>query len=492
MIYFKGVLINFLVLIIHAAANQEVFEPQSDKTSPFFEKNRIAIIGAGAGGTSAAYYLQKYSKSGYDITIFEKNSYIGGRSTTINVHNDSRWPIELGASIFVQENLNLVNAAKEFELNITQTSIGRVKKADGVQVPDSIGIWDGKDFVFQVASESSWKKIGKLIYQYGLAPIKARRLAKKIIATFIDYYSPAHFPFNDLTGIAKITGLANITKYTAYNFLTDTGVGELFVDHLVQAATRANYAQNIRQIQALEAVVCLAADEGLNIEGGNWRIFDSFAKKSGANIKLDTEVDQINRNGDKWEVFFNNAVEEFDQVIIAAPYYQTGIKGLSVEVEEVPYVLLYVTLLTSTKRLSPKYFGTKNGGPVPTYLLTTLPKDFTSHPPPLFNSISIVRYIPQTKEYVYKIFSLTRIKPQFLQLIFEDGAEFNWSYEKIWKPYPVLKPTNQFEKFKLDNGLWYLNGIETFISTMETSSLAGANVAALIVGPNNKTIVEVP
>ena len=31
------------------------------------------------------------------ITIFEKNGYIGGRSTTVNVFDDPRYPVELGA-----------------------------------------------------------------------------------------------------------------------------------------------------------------------------------------------------------------------------------------------------------------------------------------------------------------------------------------------------------------------------------------------------------
>ena len=38
-----------------------------------------------------------------------------------------------------------------------------------------------------------------------------------------------------------------------------------------------------------------------------------------------------------------------------------------------------------------------------------------------------------------------------------------------------------FDDLQLDVDLWYTSGIESFISTMETSSLMGMNVAKLMV-----------
>jgi len=58
-----------------------------------------------------------------------------------------------------------------------------------------------------------------------------------------------------------------------------------------------------------------------------------------------------------------------------------------------------------------------------------------------------------------------------------------WRHEKIWHSYPVLNPRITFENIQLDNKgkVFYTGGIESFISTMETSSLMGMNVARLIV-----------
>lgn len=54
-----------------------VLEPVTSPATP-----RIAIIGAGAGGTSAAFWLSKAKERlGLDIEvdIYEQSSYIGGR-----------------------------------------------------------------------------------------------------------------------------------------------------------------------------------------------------------------------------------------------------------------------------------------------------------------------------------------------------------------------------------------------------------------------------
>ena len=65
--------------------------------------------GAGAAGSTAAHNLRKYAEEAsisVNITIFEKSSFIGGRSTTVDAWNDPSLglPIELGASIFVKAN----------------------------------------------------------------------------------------------------------------------------------------------------------------------------------------------------------------------------------------------------------------------------------------------------------------------------------------------------------------------------------------------------
>ncbi|KAK9461295.1 Prenylcysteine lyase-domain-containing protein [Lipomyces oligophaga] len=497
--------INVLLLLFLAisaqAAREDVFQLLADgaleEAKDKISRQKVAIIGAGAGGASAAYFLQRYSNYSYDITVFEKNDYIGGRSTTVNVHDNLDWPVEVGASIFVKANANLMAAAQRFGLTLQSIKGSTGTGNEGSQIESSFGIWDGKDFVFSVKSESSWKSTAKILFQYGLAPIKANRLAKRAVDKFLQMYSMDNFPFNDLTKTSTDLGLVEITSEYARKYLLKNKIAELYVDQILQSLTRVNYAQSISTIHGLEALVCLAAEKAVSVEGGNWKIFENMLTSSLADVRIKSTVTEILPQEGKWTVEFMNeagikSAGEFDQVIIAAPFGQSNIKAPDLNISNVPYMTLHVTLLATKKRLSTSYFGITTHDTVPTMILTTIPGKDSSHLPPLFNSINIVRFIADTSEYVYKIFSPTALQPKFLDLIF-DGADISWSHEKIWNPYPRLNPIEQFTKWKVhEDGIWYLNGMEQFISTMETSSLAGANVAGLIVGSGNKTVVAVP
>lgn len=127
----------------HVAAEQDQAVFNNDQTAHPIDTaevrpKRVAIIGAGASGAAAAMFinraareaeLQRGMKKGEllgDLVVYEKNDYVGGRelehmycatdasgSTVVYPHGDKKLPhVELGASIFVSANQNLVAAAK--------------------------------------------------------------------------------------------------------------------------------------------------------------------------------------------------------------------------------------------------------------------------------------------------------------------------------------------------------------------------------------------
>ena len=63
----------------------------------------------------------------------------------------------------------------------------------------------------------------------------------------------------------------------------------------------------------------------------------------------------------------------------------------------------------------------------------------------------------------------------------ESGSPISWYYPKVWHSYPYEYPRVTFEGPELAQGFYYTSGIESFISSMETSALMGMNVAQLIV-----------
>ena len=61
-------------------------------------KKKLAIIGSGIAGLSSAYFLQNE----FDVTVFEKNDYLGGHANT-RIVRDSQGkaiPIDTGFIVY--------------------------------------------------------------------------------------------------------------------------------------------------------------------------------------------------------------------------------------------------------------------------------------------------------------------------------------------------------------------------------------------------------
>jgi prenylcysteine oxidase/farnesylcysteine lyase len=201
-----------------------------------------------------------------------------------------------------------------------------------------------------------------------------------------------------------------------------------------------NYGQNLGVIHGLEAMVCLAIEGAMSIEGGNWQIFDNMIKTANATLHLNTTVSGIKKKGGKYQLDISSKngtglsgsrEQGFDTVVLAAPFQYSDIeleKDLLKRIpDKIPYVHLHVTLFTSIHKLNPLAFNLAPGAEVPDSILTTLPPgEVPSDPengvgPAGFFSISTLRTLvnPKTiqKEYLYKIFSPREITPDFLSNI---------------------------------------------------------------------------
>lgn len=72
---------------------------------------KIAIIGTGISGLSAAYFL---NNAGYDIKVFEQNNYIGGHSNTADINYDGH-DISVDTGFIVYNDWNYPNLNKLFD-----------------------------------------------------------------------------------------------------------------------------------------------------------------------------------------------------------------------------------------------------------------------------------------------------------------------------------------------------------------------------------------
>lgn len=83
---------------------------------------KIAIIGSGISGLTCAYYLQK---AGIDITVFEKNNYIGGHSHTVKVKNGvDEHAVDTGFIVFNKNTYpNFTSLLNEINVEIQPTDM---------------------------------------------------------------------------------------------------------------------------------------------------------------------------------------------------------------------------------------------------------------------------------------------------------------------------------------------------------------------------------
>ncbi|KAG6032324.1 hypothetical protein E4U41_007247 [Claviceps citrina] len=218
----------------------------------------------------------------------------------------------------------------------------------------------------------------------------------------------------------------------------------------------------------------------------------------------------------------------FDKVIIASPWQYSGIEAgegvITHGIDPVPYMKLHVTLFASPSRLQGSYFGLKPGALAPTNVYTTLGKDEAARAGPRgvgragFYSVSLLRRVtnPRTqgREYLYKIFSAEAVNSTLLSALLgadvdvdvaasspssivgssepgrDDAADaaaaaaagppISWYCPHWFYAYPVELPRVTFQDAVVGRGVYYTSGMESFISTMETSALMGMNVARLV------------
>ena len=82
---------------------------------------KIAVIGSGISGLSAAYYLSKKHK----VDLFEKEDHFGGHSHTVDINiNGKKIPVDIGFIVFnYQTYPNLIEFFKENEIQIEKSNM---------------------------------------------------------------------------------------------------------------------------------------------------------------------------------------------------------------------------------------------------------------------------------------------------------------------------------------------------------------------------------
>ncbi|KAG9118504.1 hypothetical protein FRC07_006951, partial [Ceratobasidium sp. 392] len=444
----------------------------------------VAVVGAGAGGSSAAYWLslaKQRAPGGINltVTVYEKETRIGGRTTTVYPYNDTSYaPIELGASIFTPANRNMMRAVSELGLELVQF---------GGATP-GLGIWDGKQFVWRSTDNSTADNI-RMGERYQSGPAVSGGLIGQFLTSFAKSYTPSLVPFSTIDNYSSQLNYTQPQDVTLKSYFDSNGVNENWSNEFMTGSTRFNYAQDIDKIQAVAGLASLSAGASYSVKTGNYKLFEGLLAKSGAVVKLGSEVTAITKHSDqpykpspRYVVQTKQGTADYDAVIIANPLPLSKIKFFGLpepsSFPAVKYVHLHVTLLTTTTpALLPTYFKVDNSSALPGTVLTTAAYGTQ----PEFNSIRYQATIDRNgvTEYVVKIFSKEKITDATLATLFGRG-KVGWLYRKEWDAYPFFPPRTDFPPVKIGKGLYYINAMEGLWSTMETETIASRNVADLL------------
>ncbi|CAN8251718.1 unnamed protein product [Cochlearia groenlandica] len=438
----------------------------------------VCIVGSGIGGSSVAHFLRNYSvTTGLNrarILMFERHEIVGGRMRTVEFAGDI---FEAGGSILHPKNYHARDFVERFNLTIRSPS--------PIEESCAIGIWDGKRFLFKTFGSSikfpfvdtivSWVNDLYIFVRYGFPLLRMSSFIENTVDNFMKYYESLESRpiFDNVEGMLKWSGLYNLTKLTLQEKLSEAKLSPLLVNELVTVITRINYGQSVL-ISGLAGAVSLAGSgRGLwSVEGGNWQMAAKLINHSDVTLHLNEKIESISFLGDYYELNSTKGNSfKCDVAVVATPLDE-------IDIQFSPSILIPKRELQHTHAtfvrglLNPGYFGMKSVSDVPALVGTV------EDPLIPFSSISILRKYSET-DVAYKIFTRQSASDSLLDELFSARTD---TVRIDWGAYPKYHAPEVFAPFILDDHhLYYVNAFENAASTMETSAVAGENMARLII-----------
>lgn len=259
---------------------------------------KIAIIGTGISGLSAAYHLSSF----HDITLFESADRIGGHTATIDVdYQGKKYAIDTGFIVY-----NDWTYPKFIEL------------MTALNVPSL-----ATEMSFSVSCEQSGLEYGGnnldtlFAQRKNLLNLPYLRMLKDIVS------------FNK-SAIDDLESGRLDDSTTLGEYLETQGYGKLFASHYLIPMGSAIWSSTLAEMLDFPLVffVRFFKNHGLLsvnnrpqwrvIKGGSRAYLTPLTAGFKDKIKLNTQIKQVVRSNDGIEIYFDDQPrEEFDQVVFA-------------------------------------------------------------------------------------------------------------------------------------------------------------------------------
>ncbi len=257
---------------------------------------RIAIVGAGIAGLTAAHELHRL----HDITVFESGPKVGGHTNTISVQTgDGQWDVDTGFIVFNDRNYPNFTA---------------LLQRLGVE-------WQSSEMSFSVAADDH-------DFEYSGTPrgLFAQRsnLARPWFLRMVREYRRFNTDAQDLLRTGDVTTSLG-------HFLEQRGYSQPFIDRLLVPQASAVWSADPRQMWSFPAgFLCAFFDNhGMlalsqrpkwrTVTGGSQRYVDALIAPLRDRIHCSAPVVAISRDDDGVDITIAGAEpQRFDEVVIAA------------------------------------------------------------------------------------------------------------------------------------------------------------------------------
>ncbi|KAK2823721.1 hypothetical protein Q7C36_020321 [Tachysurus vachellii] len=411
---------------------------------------KIAIVGAGIGGTAAAYFLRQEFGPGVKIDVYEAGT-VGGRLATENIEGQD---YETGGSIIHPLNLHMKHFVDRLGLSVR------------TEVPSKMAIFDGTELMFE---ESDWFIVNflRMLWRYGFNALRMHMYVEGLLDKFMRIYQYQQFSysFSSVDRLLHAMGgdefLALLNQTLEESMLANS-FSQTFINEIVTPISRVNYGQSVR-LHAFAGFVALAGAEPF---------------KSGT-ITNFYEVNYVSESGPAHSLY--------DIVVLATPLHlglsDITFSGFSPALPSHFPGRYHQTVSTLVLgRLNVSYLDSR-WKPSEFFFSDVFTTDNEKLGISSMSSLDPVHITPgysrppASQTTVWKVFSPEPLTEKQLRTLFVSREHV---VEKRWLAYPFYKaPERQPPPFILHQNLYYLSPIEWVASAMEMSALSARNIALL-------------